>query len=88
MSVWALLTADKRLEVEVDICALLRDVEVTGEFVGELPTRLGDGALETQMGVNTVAAYILKPTWRHIADIRVESVADLADTELNKVTSK
>lgn len=80
MSVWALLTVDNRLEVEVDICTLLRDVEVTGEFVGELPTRLSDGALETQMGVNTVAAYILKHTWHHIADIHMESVVDLADT--------
>lgn len=46
MRVWGLLTVEKRLEVRVDICALLRDVEATGELVRELPTRLNDGALE------------------------------------------
>jgi len=45
---WALLTLEERLELRVDICALLRDVEVTGELVRELPTRLDDGALGTQ----------------------------------------
>lgn len=39
---------EERLELRVDICALLRDVEVTGELVRELPTRLDDGALEEQ----------------------------------------
>lgn len=63
MSVWALLTVEKRLEVRVDICALLRDVEVTGELVRELPTHLNDGALETQkVGNNTVSAYVLQQT--------------------------
>lgn len=48
MLVWALLTVDKWLEVRVNIYALLRDVEVTGDLVRELPTRLDDGALGTQ----------------------------------------
>lgn len=46
MRLQGLLTVEKRLEVRVDICALLRDVEVTGELVRELPTRFNDGALE------------------------------------------
>lgn len=48
MRVWAVLTVDKWLEVWVDICVLLRDVEVTGELVRKLPTRLNDGALGSQ----------------------------------------
>lgn len=46
--VWLLLTADKWLEVWLDICALLRDVQVTGQLVRKLLTRLDDRALETQ----------------------------------------
>lgn len=50
---WARLTAEERREGWVDICALLRDAEIAGELVGEFPTRLDDGALET----HTVAAH-------------------------------
>lgn len=53
---WALLTAEERREGWVDICALLRDVEIAGELVREFPTRLDDGALET----HTVAAHPLR----------------------------
>lgn len=48
MCVQRLLTLEKWLEVWVNICTLLRDVEVTGELVREIPTRLNDGALGTQ----------------------------------------
>lgn len=42
-------TVDEWLEVWVNICALLRDVEVAGELVRKVPTRLDDGALEEQL---------------------------------------
>lgn len=48
MCVWAVLTVDKWLEVWVDICALLRDMEVTGELVRKLLTCLDDRALGSQ----------------------------------------
>lgn len=41
-------TADKWLEVLVNICAL-RDMETTGELVRELLTHLDDGALEKKL---------------------------------------
>ncbi len=50
---WLLLTFEKLLEVRFNICALLRDVEVTGDLVRKLPTRLDDGVLETQRGGQT-----------------------------------
>lgn len=53
---WALLTAEEGREGWVDICALLRDVEIAGELVREFPTHLDDGALET----HTVAAHPLR----------------------------
>lgn len=63
--VWALLTVEKWLEVRVDICALLRDVEVTGELVRELPTRLDDGALGTQRVANNTFVTHLPLYCRH-----------------------
>lgn len=52
----ALLTAEKRREVGVHVCALVRDVEITGEPVREFPARFDDGALQT----HAVAAHQAK----------------------------
>lgn len=57
--VWALLTVEKWLEVRVNICALLRDVEVTGELVRELLTCLNDGALGKQRVDNNTFEFLL-----------------------------
>lgn len=68
--------ADKWLEVWVDICALLRDVEVAGELVRELPTRLDDGAFKEQLlGVlGAVAevggAYVVAPPARCLIEMQ------------------
>lgn len=69
-------TSDKRLEVRLNICALLRDVEVTGDLVREIPTRLNDGALKEQfLGVlGTVAevsrAYVVVPPTRSVVQMQ------------------
>lgn len=44
----AVFTVDKRQELQVDVCALLRDMEVTGELVRKLSARLNDRTLGTQ----------------------------------------
>lgn len=47
-SEYAVFTVDKRQELQVDVCALLRDMEVTGELVRKLLAHLNDRTLGTQ----------------------------------------
>lgn len=50
------LTVEERSEVRLHLGALLRDVEVAGEVVGETATRIYDGALRDKEGGGVRAA--------------------------------
>lgn len=52
---YVLFTVDKWLELWVDICALLREMDITGELVRKLLANLSDRILETQ----TAACFFL-----------------------------